>query len=278
VFDAQMQSELALQRCIDHDLPQALLRGDLHLEFQPQVAMATREVIGFEALLRWRHPQAGLIPPPDIVRAAFRLRLSGQLTGFVGERACAFLNALDKSRATPIKVAVNVSPREFSIHSPAGILKQLADKHGVDPARIEIEITEEALFDPKHCARELQRIDEYGFGLAIDDFGVGHSSISNLMTVELDTIKIDRSFIHGITANRQNQQLVAAIAAVALPLGHRIIAEGVETEQEAQLLRMLGCSYAQGWLYGRPMPQTEAIAWLARNAGNEPRKVAASNA
>ena len=134
------------------------------------------------------------------------------------------------------------------------------------------------MFDPKHCARELQRIDEYGFGLAIDDFGVGHSSISNLMTVELDTIKIDRSFIHGITANRQNQQLVAAIAAVALPLGHRIIAEGVETEQEAQLLRMLGCSCAQGWLYGRPMPQTEAIAWLARNAGNEPRKVAASNA
>jgi sensor c-di-GMP phosphodiesterase-like protein len=133
------------------------------------------------------------------------------------------------------------------------------------------------LFDPKHCARELNRAKEYGFGLAIDDFGVGHSSISNLMTVELDTVKIDRSFIHGITASRQNQQLVAAITAVALPLGYRIIAEGVETEAEAQLLRMLGCSYGQGWLYGRPMGETEAIAWLTRRLGDAQQGIASAN-
>jgi diguanylate cyclase (GGDEF)-like protein len=271
VFDAQMHSELALQRCIDLDLPQALADGELYLEFQPQVAMATGEAIGFEALLRWRHPRAGMIPPPDVVNAAIRLRLLDKLTEFVGERTCRFLQALERGQLPPVKVSVNVSPREFSIHSPALILKALSDKYGVDPRRIEIEITEEALFDPKHCARELNRAKEYGFGLAIDDFGVGHSSISNLMTVELDTVKIDRSFIHGITDSRQNQQLVAAITAVALPLGCRIIAEGVETAAEALLLRMLGCSYGQGWLYGRPMPESEAIEWLARSAGNEPR-------
>jgi diguanylate cyclase len=275
VFDAQMHGELALQRCIDLDLPQALAKGELTVEFQPQVVMATRQPIGFEALLRWKHPQAGMIPPPDIVNAAIRLRLLDQLTGFVGERACAFLSTLDRRAFPPVKVAVNVSPREFAMHSPAGLLKDVADRYGIDPRRIEIEITEEALFDPKHCARELQRAKEYGFALAIDDFGVGHSSIANLMTVEIDTIKIDRSFVHGITASRQNQQLVAAIVAVALPLGHKIFAEGVETEEEAEALRLLGCSYGQGWLYGRPMPQDAAIAWLERNTGrpDEPSSV-----
>lgn len=269
VFDEQMQSELALQRCIDLDLPQALAQGELYLEFQPQVTMATLEVVGFEALLRWRHPRAGMIPPPNIIDAAVRLRLSGQITAFVGEHACEFLCALDRRQAPSVKVAVNVSPREFSMHSPASILKDITDKYGIDPRRIEIEITEEALFDPKHCVRELRRIDEYGFGLAIDDFGVGHSSISNLMTVELDTVKIDRSFVHGITASHQNQQLVAAIITVSQALGHKIVAEGVETEEDAESLRMLGCSCGQGWLYGRPMAAIEAIEWLSRSVHSE---------
>ncbi|MGC2778735.1 MAG: EAL domain-containing protein [Bradyrhizobium sp.] len=264
VFDADMQSELTLQRRLDAELPAALARRELHVEFQPQVAMATREIIGFEALLRWKHPNVGLIPPPDIVSAAIRLRLSGQLTEFVGERVCAFLRALDRKKAPAVRVAINVSPREFPIHSPAQTLKTVSERYGVDPRRIEIEVTEEAMFDPKRCADELKLIHDYGFGLAIDDFGVGHSSIANLMAVEIDTIKIDRSFIHGITKNRRDQQLVAAITAVALPLGHRIIAEGVENEEDAELLRMLGCSYGQGWLYGRPMTESDAIAWLAQ--------------
>ncbi|MGJ4941005.1 putative bifunctional diguanylate cyclase/phosphodiesterase [Bradyrhizobium sp. HKCCYLS1011] len=278
VFDAQMQTEFALQRRLDLDLPQALARGELHLEFQPQVTMASREVIGFEALLRWRHPSAGMIPPPDIVRAAFRLRVSNKLTAFVAERACAFVRALDASQAPQVKVAVNVSPREFSTHSPARILKDAADRYGVDPRRIEIEITEETMFDPKRCADELRLIHDYGFGLAVDDFGVGHSSIANLVAVELDTIKIDRSFIHDLPASCRNQQLVMAIAAVALPLGHRIIAEGVETEEEARALRTLGCIYGQGWLYGRPMTESDAIAWLARGSDGEEVAVAVSAA
>jgi diguanylate cyclase len=262
MFDAEMHDELARQRCIELDLPRALEQGKLHVEFQPQVAMATGEPIGFEALLRWQHPKAGQISPPDIVHAAIRLRLSDQLLRFIGERACAFLRALDRFELPPVRVAINVSPRELLIHSPADLLKELTDRYGIDSRRIEIEITEEALFDPGQCARELQRIDQYGFGLAIDDFGVGHSSIANLMAIKLDTIKIDRSFVHGIDVDRQNQQLIAAISAVAQSLGHRILAEGVETEDEEQTLRMLGCSYGQGWLYGQPMAQDAAIAWL----------------
>ncbi|MGJ4953732.1 putative bifunctional diguanylate cyclase/phosphodiesterase [Bradyrhizobium sp. HKCCYLS20291] len=265
VFDAQMQCALTLQRRLDAELPAALARRELHVEFQPQVAMATQEVIGFEALLRWKHPTAGLIPPPDIVSAAIRLRVAGQLTEFVGERVCAFLRALDRKKAHAIRVSINVSPREFPIHSPAQTLKLVTERYGVDPRRIEIEVTEEAMFDPKRCADELKLIDQYGFALAIDDFGVGHSSITNLMAVEIDTIKIDRSFIDGIASNRMGQQLVAAITAVALPLGHRIIAEGVEHEADAECLRMLGCSYGQGWLYGKPMKEDDAIAWLVQH-------------
>jgi diguanylate cyclase (GGDEF)-like protein len=274
IFDDQMHEELALHRCIDLDLPSSLVQGRLHVEFQPQVAMADRGAIGFEALLRWRHPKVGMISPPDIVNAAIRLQLSDQLLHFIGEQACAFLCALDRNGLPPVRVAINVSPRELSIHSPAGILKGLTSRYGVDPQRVEIEITEEALFDPKQCARELHRIDQYGFGLAIDDFGVGHSSIANLMTIELDTVKIDRSFVHGIAENRQNQQLIAAIVAVSRSLGHRIIAEGVETEDEALVLQMLGCTYGQGWLYGRPMVQSEAVSWLTRNARTDAKKSA----
>jgi diguanylate cyclase (GGDEF)-like protein len=273
--DAEMHDELAHQRCIERDLPRALEQGKLYVEFQPQVAMATREPIGFEALLRWRHLKAGQISPPDIVHAAIRLKLSDQLLRFIGERVCAFLHALDRFDLPPVRVAINVSPRELLIHSPADLLKELADRYGIDSRRIEIEITEEALFDPRQCARELQRIDQYGFGLAIDDFGVGHSSIANLMAIKLDTIKIDRSFVHGITANRQNQQLIAAISAVAQSLGHRILAEGVETEDEEQTLRMLGCSYGQGWLYGRPMAEDAAIAWLMRASSKNVEAIAA---
>lgn len=265
VFDATMQAALTLQRRLDAELPGALARRELHVEFQPQVAMATEEVIGFEALLRWQHPGAGLIPAPDIVSAAVRLRLSGQLTAFVAERVCAFLRALDRRKAPPIRVSINVSPREFPIHSPAQTIKAVSERYGVDVRRIEIEVTEEAMFDPKRWADELRLVDDYGFGLAIDDFGVGHSSISNLTTVEIDTIKIDRSFIHGISKNLRDQHLVAAITAVALPLGHRIIAEGVESEEDAKLLRMLGCMYGQGWLYGRPMRENDALAWLAEH-------------
>ncbi|CAL80122.1 putative signaling membrane protein containing multidomains (diguanylate cyclase (GGDEF)/phosphodiesterase (EAL)) [Bradyrhizobium sp. ORS 278] len=265
VFDARMQCALTLQRRLDAELPAALARRELHVEFQPQVAMATQDVIGFEALLRWKHPSAGMIPPPDIVSAAIRLRLAGQLTEFVGERACAFLRALDRKKASGVRVSINVSPREFPIHSPAQTLKLVTERYGVDPKRIEIEVTEEAMFDPKRCADELKLIDEHGFALAIDDFGVGHSSIANLMAVEIDTVKIDRSFIDGIAGNRRDQQLVAAITAVALPLGHRIIAEGVEREVDAECLRMLGCSYAQGWLYGKPMKEDDAIAWLVQH-------------
>uniref|UniRef100_Q07NT5 Diguanylate cyclase/phosphodiesterase n=1 Tax=Rhodopseudomonas palustris (strain BisA53) TaxID=316055 RepID=Q07NT5_RHOP5 len=264
VFDAKMQSELDLQRCIDIDLPGAFDRKELHLEFQPQVVLSTGEVIGFEALLRWKHPRMGMIPPPDIVNAAIRIRQANLLTRFVAEEACVFISALDDRQLPKVKVAINVSPREFSMHSPARILKELTSRYSIDPKRIEIEVTEEALFDPKHCATELQLIDEYGFGLAIDDFGVGHSSISNLMAVAIDTVKIDRSFVSGIGVNLQHQQLVAAITAVSMPLGQRIIAEGVETEEDLQTLRMLGCSYGQGWLFGRPMPSNEAIDWLAR--------------
>ncbi|MBI5127860.1 MAG: EAL domain-containing protein [Rhodopseudomonas palustris] len=278
VFDARMHDEFVLQRRIDSDLPRALALGRLHVEFQPQVVMATREVIGFEALLRWRHPIAGMIPPPEIVSAAIRLQLSAQLLSFVAEQVCDFLLALDGAGAPPVRVAVNVSPRELSMHSPAEILKEATLRAGVDPRRIEIEITEDALFDPKQCARELQQIDQYGFALAIDDFGVGHSSIANLMTIELDTIKIDRSFVHDIASNRQNQQLVAAITAVARPLGHGIIAEGVESEEEAEVLRLLGCSCGQGWLYGRPMQESDAIAWLTGERGGVDLRTAALRA
>jgi len=261
IFDKAMQANLDLQRSLDVDLQEAIRRHDLYLVFQPQVVMSTKNLIGFEALLRWKHPRLGMVAPPDIIDSALRLRLSEQLFRLISEQACAFARRISEQGIRDVKVAVNVSPREMCSHSPAKLLKEACHRHHVDPSSMEIEITEEALFDPKRCQAELTFIDECGFKLAIDDFGVGHSSISNLITVKIDTIKIDRSFVYGIAKNVRNQQLIAAISAVAMPLGQKIVAEGVENSEDEETLRILGCSVAQGWLYAKPMGSDEAIRW-----------------
>jgi diguanylate cyclase (GGDEF)-like protein len=269
VFDAEMKDELDRRRVIDRDLERALLDNVLGVQFQPQAVLATGEVIGFEALARWTHPQAGAIDPTEVVLAAAKLNISEQLTRRVAEAACVFLQQLDEAGFSDQQIAINISPREFDLYSPGPMLKETVQRFGIKPSQIEIEITEESLFDPQKMGSELALIEKAGFKLAIDDFGAGHASISNLMAVKIDRLKIDKSFVQGIARNQSHQELIGAIVAVARPLGHDLVMEGVETEEDAETLRMLGCRFGQGWLYGRAMTAEDAVTYMCTQRNSD---------
>lgn len=265
-FDAEMANELGFLRRIETDLPQALKAEWLDVAFQPQVAIATHDLVGYEALLRWEHPELGAVAPPLVVRAALRLHLSEQLISFVGRRVCDFVHRLDEAGQAQARVALNIAPSEFLAISPSEVLGAVTRAHAVSPERIEIEITEELLFDEHRNAEKLAELRRMGFSLALDDFGSGYSSIANLTSGSFDTLKIDRGLVTGIAGDPKKMQQVGAIIAVAGALGHRIVAEGIETRRDAEALKMLGCRVGQGWWFGKPAPASVALEAIRPDA------------
>lgn len=265
-FDAALKNRLDYERGVDRDLAAALENGGLEVHFQPQVDMLRDVATGFEALVRWWHPEIGAIAPPDIVSAAAKLQLSEQLTGYVADRACRFSRLLDAEGHGGMTVSINMSPAEFGAYDPARLLKGIAARHQVEPARIEVEITEDAILDPKKVERALGGLRNAGFGLAVDDFGMGHSSLAHLISLKIDRLKVDRHFVTDISANVHNQALVGALVSVGRALDMELVLEGVETASDAETLRALGCRSGQGWLFGKAMAPAEAIEWLRRHS------------
>lgn len=266
-FDAALKNRLDYERALDRDLAAAIENGSLEVHFQPQVDMLRESATGFEALVRWWHPEIGAVAPPDIVRTAAKLQLSEQLTGYVADRACRFSVALDAAGHAGTTVSVNMSPAEFEVYDPARLLKGIAARHHVDPARIEVEITEDAILDPRKVERALAALRNAGFRLAVDDFGMGHSSLAHLISLKIDRLKVDRHFVTNISNNVHSQALVAALVSVGRALDMELVLEGVETTGDAETLRALGCRTGQGWLYGKAMAPTEAMEWLKRHSG-----------
>lgn len=261
-FDNVLKNRLDYERALDRDLAAAMEEGALEVHFQPQVDMINDRVTGFEALVRWWHPQIGAISPPDIVKTAAKLHLSERLTGYVADRACRFAGSLNAAGQSHIVVSINMSPAEFEVYDPARMLSAVAARHQIDPARIEVEITEDAILDPRKVERALAALRTAGFGLAVDDFGMGHSSLAHLISLKIDRLKIDRHFVTGISGNRHNQALVAALVSVGRALDMQLVLEGVETAADAETLRVLGCSTGQGWLFGKAMVPGDALEWL----------------
>ena len=261
-FDNVLKNRLDYERALDRDLAVAMDEGALEVHFQPQVDMIRDKVTGFEALVRWWHPQIGAISPPDIVRTAAKLQLSERLTGYVADRACRFVASLSAAGHSSIVVSINMSPAEFEVYDPARMLSSVAARHQIDPVRIEVEITEDAILDPRKVERALAALRTAGFGLAVDDFGMGHSSLAHLISLKIDRLKIDRHFVAGISTNPHNQALVAALVSVGRALDMHLVIEGVETAADAEILRMLGCRTGQGWLFGKAMAPADALEWL----------------
>src|ERR1700682_277878 len=245
------------------DLRQAIARREIILYYQPQVAIATGEVTGFEALARWRHPQRGWIPPAEFIPVAERMGLIKPLTACLVELAAR--QVVDwQASGISIPVAVNVSMRNLLDPRFPKSLKDIIAASAAEARRMKLEITESALMtEPGRVLETMNELRTLGFGFSIDDFGTGYSSLAYLQRLPVEEIKIDRSFVGELSNNAGSEAIVRATIELAGGLGLDVVAEGVEDEGTWQNLARLGCSTAQGFLISRPMPAGEVKDWLS---------------
>ncbi|WP_190237495.1 bifunctional diguanylate cyclase/phosphodiesterase [Rhizobium sp. R635] len=249
---------------LESELRRAIEREELELHYQPKVLLDSGAMVGSEALLRWRHAEMGMIPPDRFIPVAEDTGLIVELGRWVLREACQTAVELNAESQAPHKVAVNLSAKQFQ---SAGLVKSIADILGETGCRaewIEIEITESLLLDQKdETLQTLSELRSMGFSIAIDDFGTGYSALNYLARFPIDTLKIDRSFIN--SADRRNEELVKAILSIARCLGQNVVAEGVETAEQAAFLAANGCGSAQGFLYSRAVPKADIIALRQRS-------------
>jgi diguanylate cyclase (GGDEF)-like protein len=260
VFDDSMDESIRFRRLIETGLSAAISKGELRLVYQPIVAREGLEVTGFEALLRWESPEYGSISPAMFIPIAEESNLIHELGDWVLEESLKTLQQWPGQY-----VSVNFSPRQFRRHNFVGHVIQRVQHMGVDPTRVQIEITETAIFDNvERAADTLYRLRQMGLRIALDDFGTGYSSLYNIRKFALDCLKIDRSFIDGMGRERESAAIVHSIIHLGRALGLEVVAEGVETEAQVQALRVAGCSHMQGYFLARPLEADQALAMAAQ--------------
>ncbi len=248
------------------DLRRALESGndELQLFYQPQVDMQIGEVVGTEALLRWNHPQRGYVSPDVLIKVAEHTAVMRLLTSRVMEDAISQL-AKWRAQGMILRTSVNVSVRDLAHPELVEELAGLLAGHGIAPNQVQLEITEGALMaDPRRVLVTLHRLDKLGVALSLDDFGTGYSSLQHLRRLPLAEVKIDRSFVLGMTTDPDDAAVVGSIIDLARALGLRVVAEGVEDDETRRLLVGHGCEVGQGWHFARPMPADALATWLAR--------------
>lgn len=258
----------ARDHALEPALREALAHGGFELHYQPKVLRRGIAFAGFEALLRWRHPERGLLPPGQFVPQAERLGLGAALGRWVIEEACRQMAAWEREGAGQVRVSVNLSASQLRDPAlPAQIAESLA-RHGLGPERLELELTEAMLMEPRRPGEVLARLRALrsaGATLAIDDFGSGWTSMEQLKQLPVATLKLDRHFVQRVDRERRDAELCAGVIALAHKLGIGVVAEGVESERQAAVLAEGECDQFQGFLFGRPQPGAEAGA-LARAA------------
>ncbi len=254
------------RREIEEDLRGALAKGELSLVYQPVVEVATETISGFEALVRWNHPKRGAVSPDVFIPIAEEANLITAIGEWILRTACAQLAQWDGN----LKMAVNVSPIQFAATNFSEIVINAIATNGIDPAQVELEITEGVFLDESaDNIRTFNRLKSAGVRLALDDFGTGYSALGYLQKVPFDKIKIDQSFVRGATRKgNMNAAIIASIVSLADALGMDTTAEGAETHDELALVRDLGCSHIQGYIYGRPVDGEAAGELLARAGGH----------
>jgi diguanylate cyclase (GGDEF)-like protein len=262
LYARELTAQAAARLQLETELRHAVERRELELHYQPKYDMASGTLVGAEALMRWNHPHRGLVPPVSFIPLAEETGLIGPMGDWAVQQACAAAVAWNTperiAAGRPLKIAVNLSPRQLKQGDFVGVLKQALAATGCRPAWLELEITESLLLDGRDGMREqLRSIATLGVSIAIDDFGTGYSALSYLTRFPVHVLKIDRSFIKGLPSEAGSAELVKAIVSLAHGLNMSLVAEGVETEAQAGHLRVLGCQQAQGYLYSKPLPQAD---------------------
>lgn len=255
----------ALKRMtLENSLRKAIEREELELHYQPQVSIATGATVGVEALARWRHPELGPIPPSQFIPLAEETGLITPISDWVLRTACFQSKQWETEGHGSMMIGVNVSARQFQQGDLAALVKQVLDESGLSPSRLNLEITESLLMqDPDHATLMLLRLRDMGVCISLDDFGTGYSSLSYLKRFPINTVKIDQSFVRDITQDADDAAIASAVIAMAHSLKLDVIAEGVETLEQLEFLRALGCDEIQGYFVSPPVPAEKLSALLA---------------
>jgi predicted signal transduction protein with EAL and GGDEF domain len=265
-FDSRMDESVKARHLLKRSMPHDIDAGRFYLLFQPIVDATSRRIIGAEGLARWRDPEDKIIAPADFIPIAEESGSIGNLGGRLLEEACGQLRGWSESHSGLVPISLNMSPIQCRDPGFGARLINTIERAGVSPKMINIEVTESAIFkNLEVIRRNLEMIRTYGVGVHIDDFGTGYSSLSVLRDLPLSALKIDRSFVRDLGTEAGTEMIVQAIVDLSRKLGFRTIAEGVETEAQATLLRDMGVDGLQGYYFSKPVPAAQLAGWLARS-------------
>jgi diguanylate cyclase (GGDEF)-like protein/PAS domain S-box-containing protein len=267
VFDRAMHAHALGRLQMEMDLRRAMERGEFRVFYQPVVELASGRITGFEALLRWMHPERGMVAPADFIPIAEETGLILPLGRWVLEQVCRDAAGWEpREGRAPVSVGVNLSVKQFTQPDLVDQVERALEGAGMDASRLKLEITESVILEDAEPAKStLARLRTLGVELYMDDFGTGYSSLGYLHRFPLDALKIDRSFVMRMVEEPRNAKLVQAIVALAGNLGVRVVAEGIDSPSQLALLRELGCDFGQGFLFSPPVPRPEADAMLERD-------------
>lgn len=271
IYDPAAHHTLELRREREVGLHSAVERGELEVHYQPVIDLRDHQLVGAEALIRWRRSSGEIVMPTDFIELA---ESSGAILGigvWTLQEACRQMRVWNEAYrpAAPLEIAVNLSVRQLASSALTREIAAVIEGIGIEPQRVTLEVTESSLMDdPDRMIRRLDELRSLGLSLSMDDFGTGYSSLSYLRDLPVDVVKIDRSFVGGVARTDEEWALVTAIVRLAQSLGKRTLGEGVETPAQLAHLRALGCDYAQGYLFGRPLPAADFEQLLVDGRGH----------
>ncbi|OUM95365.1 MAG: hypothetical protein A9Z00_08400 [Thermobacillus sp. ZCTH02-B1] len=266
LYDPRMSDKARERLELENDLRRALEENQFHLVYQPLVDLRTGRVTGVEALLRWKHPERGTIPPSQFVPIAEETGLINEIGEWVIRTACRQNKAWQDAGLPPFIVSVNLSMRQFHQHDLADRIRAILEETGLEPRWVGLEITESMTADVEFAYETLRKLKEVGVQICLDDFGTGYSSLSYLKRYPIDKLKIDRSFVADLERDGNDAAIVSTIAAMARHLNLRVTAEGVENEEQLRFLRAESCEEAQGYYFTKPVPADAFVRWYEAHA------------
>lgn len=272
-YHTQMSVDLAARNRLDADMEKGLEAGEFFLVYQPQLSLKTGDLIGCEALIRWQHPARGLISPAEFIPVAERTGFINSLGPWILDEACRQAQAWKEQTQAHIKVAVNISPIQFQRRDLLNNIRVVLEKNTLHPSLLELEMTETLMMtDTERALLIIQELQELGMQISIDDFGTGYSSLAYLRKFDANVLKIDRAFVSDMVTNPNDRAIISAVINMAKSLEYQVIAEGVETTGQHELLKELGCDAIQGYWFSKPLPPDEFAHFYRQHMQKPPKQ------
>lgn len=254
-FNKHIETESIERRLLESALRSAIQKRQFYLEYQPKLKISSNELVGMEALVRWEHPDLGVISPGKFIPLAEQTGLILPLGEWILKESCRQLAEWERNGLGSLVMSVNVSVKQLEDPSFYGLIREVLEQTGLQPNQLELEVTESVFADVKNASSLLQTIHDMGVQISIDDFGTGYSSLSYIKHLPIDTLKVDASFIRDIHTNEESKAIVNAVLTIARTIGLNVLAEGVELQEHVDVLRKEGCILGQGYFYSKPLPK-----------------------